>query len=229
MPSVLDKFRTLISANLHAMVDRALEKNSIKVMDEHIRQIEQNLQELEQTAVTIGGTVKTLKRRYDELADQIEKLDRDIDTLLMKGREDLAVAAQADLNSRQKIAEEYRQQWQLQESEYKKLMDARTKLEARLGMIRQQREQLRALLELTIAKRKTTQTVRSLDDVAGMGDEDIRRIADGIMTQLDQAEAEAEMYSSRLYNQVEEAIEQNEVEIQLEARRQRLGINESDS
>ena len=41
-------------------------------------------------------------------------------------------------------------------------MDARRKLEARLMSIRQQREQLRALLELTAAKQLTTRTVRSL-------------------------------------------------------------------
>lgn len=226
MASVLQKFNTLISANIHAMVDRALESNSVKVMDEYIRRAERNLEELEETAATIGGTVKTLKRKYEEFAAQVEKLDRDIDTLLVKGKNELAVAAQTDLNSRQKITEDYRVQWQAQEAEYRKLLDARLKLESRLNVIRQQREQLKALIELTAAKQKTTRTIRSIDDLAGVGDEDVQRIAEQILMQLDQADAEQEMVSSRLANQVEEAIGQSEIEIQLDERRKRLGLSD---
>lgn len=226
MTSVLKKFNTLISANLHGMLDRALRNNSLNVVDEYIREAERNLDELEDTAATIGGTVKTLRRKYEEFAAQVEKLDRDIDTLLTKNKNELALAAQSDLNNKQKIAEEYRLQWQSQDEEYKRLLDGRRRLEGRLMAVRQQREQLRALMELTAAKQLTTRTVRSLDDLAGIGDEDVRRLSEGILAELDRAEAEAELVSSRLQNQVEQAIGQSEVELQLEERRKRLGLEE---
>jgi phage shock protein A len=228
MASILQKVNTLISANVHAMIDRAIESNSVKIMDEYIRRAERDLEELEDTAAAVGGTVKTLKRKYDEFVAQIEKLDRDIDTLLVKGKNELAIAAQADLNSRQKIAEEYRVQFEAQEDEYKRILDARVKLEARLNMIRQQRERMIALIELTAARRQTTQVVRSIDDLVNLGDEDVRNLSESILSELDQAEAEAEMVSSRLYNQVEEAIGQSEVEIQLDERRKRLGLQEGE-
>lgn len=226
MATLLEKVNTLISANLHAMVDRALEANSLKVIDEHIRKAERNLEDLEDTAATIGGTSKTLRRKYDELQSQIEKLDRDIDTLLMKEKNDLAMAAQADLNNKQKIAQEYYDQWQHQEGEYKALLDARLKLEARLQVIRQEREQLKALMELTAAKQLTTRTIRSLDDVAGIGDEDIARLSEQIRTTLDHADAEQEMISNRLRSQIDDSIGRTEIELQLEDRRKRLGMNE---
>lgn len=224
MASLLDKINTLISANLHSMVDQALQSNSLKVVDEHIRQAENNLEDLEDSAAAIGGTAKTLRRKYDEFQAAIEKLDRDIDTLLTKEKNDLAVAAQADLNNKQKLAQEYYDQWQQHEVEYRQLLDARMKLEARLVMIRQQREQLKALMELTEAKKLTSKTIRSIDDLAGMGDEDIRRISEGIRERLDQADAESEMVTARLQNQVDEAIGQSEIDIQLEERRKRLGL-----
>lgn len=224
MATLIEKVNTLVSANLHAMIDRALASNSLKVIDEHIRQAERNLEELEDTAASLGGTAKTLRRKYDELRAQVEKLDRDIDTLLMKEKNDLAIAAQSDLNNKQKLAQEYYDQWQHQEGEYKALLDARLKLEARLVAIRQHREQLKALMELTAAKQVTTKAIRSLDDLAGLGDEDIARLSDEIKTQLDQADAEQEMVASRLQNQIDRAIGQNEVEIQLEERRKRLGL-----
>lgn len=226
MASVLKKFNTLISASLHGLLDRALRNNSMQVVDEYIREAERNLDELEDTAATIGGTVKTLRRKHEEFAAQVEKLDRDIDTLLMKNKNELALAAQTDLNNKQKIAEEYRQQWETQEEEYKRLLDARRRLEGRLVAVRQQREQLRALIELTAAKQLTTRTVRSLDDLAGLGDEDINRISESILSELDRADAEAEIVSSRLQNQVEQAIGQSEIELQLEERRKRLGLDE---
>lgn len=228
MASVLQKFNTLISANMHHMLDRALRNNSVKVIDEYIRQAERNLDELEDTAATVGGTVKTLRRKYEEFAAQVEKLDRDIDTLLLKGKNELALAAQTDLNNKQKIAEEYRKQWQAQEDEYKRLLDARRKLEGRLLAVRQQREQLRALLELTAAKQLTTRTIRSLDDLAGVGDDDINRMAGSILSELDRAEAEAELAATRLSNQVEEAVTSTEIELQLEERRKRLGMGDSE-
>ncbi|HEX2621299.1 MAG TPA: hypothetical protein VHL11_14170, partial [Phototrophicaceae bacterium] len=67
-PSLFEKVNTLISANLHGLVDRALEANSVKVLDEYIRQVEKNLEALEDSTATVGGTVKTLKRKYDEFA-----------------------------------------------------------------------------------------------------------------------------------------------------------------
>ena len=42
MASLFEKINTLISANLHSMVDRALESNSVAVMDEYIRQAEKD-------------------------------------------------------------------------------------------------------------------------------------------------------------------------------------------
>ena len=38
MASLLSKVQTLISANLHSLVDNALKANSVAVLDEYIRQ-----------------------------------------------------------------------------------------------------------------------------------------------------------------------------------------------
>ena len=66
MASLLDKVSTLISASLHAMVDKALKANSLAVFDEYIRQAENNLDALEDAAATVGGNVKTLARKVEQ-------------------------------------------------------------------------------------------------------------------------------------------------------------------
>ncbi len=224
MASLLQKINTLISANVHALVDSALEANSVKVMDEYIRQAERNLDALDDQAATVGGTVKTLKRKYEEFAAAAEKLDRDIDTLLMRGKADLATAAQAELNQKQSLAQEYYEQWQVQEKEYRRMLDAKLKLEAKLTTIKQEREHLKALLELVEAKEMTTKAFKSLDDLAGVGDEDVARLGEQIRARLDREEARMEMASANLREQIDEAIGTSEIELQLEERRQRLGL-----
>jgi phage shock protein A len=226
MATLFEKVQTLISANLHALVDRALEANSVKVLDEYIRQAERNLDALEDAAATVGGTVKTLKRKYDEFSAATEKLDRDIDTLLVKGKTELAAAAQADLNNKQQLAQEYYEQWQQQQTEYQRLMDARLKLQAKLNTIREEREHLKALIELAEAKKVTVTAIKSLDDLAGVGDEDIRRLGDSIRTRLDQEEARLAMHTTGLQEQLDAAIGGSLIDEQLAERRRRLGLEE---
>lgn len=224
MASLLQKINTLISANIHGLVDQALEANSVKVMDEYVRQAERNLVALDDSAATIGGTVKTLKRKYEEFAAAAEKLDRDIDTLLVRGKADLAAAAQAELNQKQQLAQEYYEQWQSQEQEYRRMLDAKLKLEAKLTTIKQEREHLKALLELVEAKELTTKTIKNLDDLAGVGDEDVQRLGDQIRARLDREEARLEMATTNVRDQIDEAIGTSEIELQLQERRQRLGL-----
>lgn len=221
-PSFFDKLNTLISANMHGLVDRALESNSVKVMDEYIRQVERNLEALEDSAATVGGTVRTLKRKYEEFASQAEKLDRDIDTLIIKGKADLAGAAQAELNTKQQLAQEYYEQWQSQEKQYQKMLQMRLQLEAKLTNVKQEREQVRALIELAEAKKQTLKTVKSLDDVTKMGDSDVSRIAEQIRSRIDMEDARLEMATASMSDQIEEAVAGGEIERQLEERRRRL-------
>lgn len=229
MATLLEKAQTLISANLHAMVDRALEANSVAVMKQYIRDAEQNLGELEEAAATVGGEVKTLERKYKEYKKQGDQLDRNIDTLLMQGKTDLARAAQNELNTSRRLQEQYHEQWVRQQREYEALLNARLKLQAKLTTIRQEQRELEALLELAKSKETTVRAIKSLDDLIGVGDSDIARLGESIRARLDKASAHSEMYASRLDNQMDEALGQAEIDLQLEERKRRLGLSEPPS
>jgi len=224
MASLLDKVATLIKANLHYLVDQALKQNSLAVIDQYIREVEDNLDKLEDAAATVGGQVKTLKRKFDEFQAKAEELDHNIDILLQEGREELAVAAQSKLNSTQRLADNYQEQHERQKAEYEKLLDAKLKLEAKLTTIKQEREELQALLDLARAKELTAKAISSLDDLVGAGDDDIGRIAESIRTRLDKAAARGEMAATRLDAQMDEVLERTTLDAQLAERKKRLGI-----
>lgn len=222
MASLFEKINTLISANLHSIVDRALEENSVAVMDEYIRQAEKNLDALEDSAATVGGQVRTLKRKYEEFQASADKLDRDIDTLLLRGKDDLAGAAQAELNSKQELAQEYFEQYQQQEQQYQSMLKMRMQLEARLTTIKQEREQLIALIELTEAKKVTTKTIKSLDNLGTVSDDQISNLANGIRSRLDTEDARLDIATQKLSDQIEDVVRGGEIDRQLEERRLRL-------
>jgi len=226
MASLLSKVQTLISANLHALVDNALKANSVAVLDEYIRQAEDNLDDLQDALVTVRGQVKTLKRKYELFQAKSDQLDADIDRLLKLGKEDLAIAAQSQYNSKADMAQEYKEQWGKQQIEADKLGDARLKLEAKLTTIKQEREHLLALLELAKSKEIAAKTIRSLDDLEGVGDSDVARVGEQIRARLDRADAEIEMESTSLETQMDDVLGTAHLEDQLGERKRRLGLAE---
>ena len=227
MASLLEKTQTLIQANLHAMVDKALEKNSVAVMKQYIRDAEENLDELEDATATVGGEVKTMERKYKEYKKKADQLDRNIDTLLMQGKTDLAQAAQAELNTNRRLQEQYHEQWVRQQREYDALKNARLKLQAKLQTIREEQRELEALMRLAKSKEKTVQAIKSLDDLAGVGDADIARLGESSRSRLDKASAQSEMYADRLDTQMDDVLGKSELDMQLEERKRRLGLSEA--
>jgi phage shock protein A len=227
MATLLEKAQTLISANLHDMVDRALQSNSVAVMRQYIRDAESNLDALEKAAATVGGEVKTLERRYNEYKKKADQLDRNIDTLLMQGKTDLASAAQTELNTTRRLQEQFHEQWVRQQREYEALLSARLKLQAKLQTIRHEQRELEALMQLAKSKEATVKAIKSLDDLVGVGDSDIARLGESIRSRLDRASAHGEMYANRLDSRMDDALGKAEIDLQLEERKRRLGLGDS--
>ncbi len=223
MASLLERVGTLISANLNWMVTQAFKANSMAIVDEYIRRVEDNLEALEDAAATVGGEVKTLKRKQEEYQAKADELDRNIDLFLQQNKEQLAVAAQSRFNTFKRLSDSYRQQYEAQEAEFQKLLDAKLKLEAKLTEIRQQRVELQAKLELAKSKEMTHKAV---EGVAGVttADEGLQGMREEIQKRLDKASAQGEIDSSRLDNQMADVLEEHTIKVQLEERRKRMGM-----
>jgi phage shock protein A len=226
MASLLEKIQTLISANLHAMVDSALKANSMAVFDQYVREVEDNLENLEDAVATVGGELKTLRRKKAGLDQRADELDRNIDIFLREGKEDLALAAQSKLNSVNRLIQNYDEMLERQETEFQNLKDARLKLEAKLTTVKQEREELQALLDLARSKELTAKTIKSLDDLMGADDADVSRVAEGIRARLDKASARSEMLAGSLDAQMDEVLEKSTLEAQLTERKARLGLGQ---
>jgi len=224
MASLVQKFRTLISANLHFLVDKALQSQSLAVIDDYVRNMTEQMRELHASIETVAGNIKTVQRRYTELGEKLEELNAAVDAFLLKGKQAQALAAQSRLNAIEEIRGTYKQEWQRLHGSYQTLDDVYVKLEARFLMVKQEREELEHLLNLAKSREMLSRTIRSLDDLTGEGDADVARVAEGIRQRLDEAEAHNEILLDGLDRQMEDALSSIEVEAQLEERRKRLGL-----
>lgn len=224
MASLLDKVSTLISANLHYMVDQALQNNSPAVIDQYIRQVEANLADLEDAAAAVGGEVKGIQRRLHDQEQKQTEMDRAIDAFLVEGNEAAAVAVQSRYNSAKRLVEAYQEQLDRQSAEFKNLLDAKVKLEARLATMKAEREELMALLELAKSKETTVRVIKGLKDLTGSGDADISRIANSIRSRLDKASTASEIHSASLDEQMDQVLEKSALDSQLAERKKKLGL-----
>jgi len=224
MASLLEKVSTLISANLHYMVDQALQSNSPAVIDEYIRQVESNLSDLENAAAAVGGDVKGIQRRLDDQKQKMHEVDQAIDAFLKEGNEPAAVALQSRYNSSERLVASYQEALTRQDAEYKNLLSAKVKLEARLATMKAEREELGALLDLAKSKETTVKAIKSLKDLTGDGDADIARIANSINTRLDRATTASEMQTSSLDAQMDDVLDRTQLDSQLAERKRKLGL-----
>ncbi len=223
MASLLEKVQVLIAANLLSLMDQALQANSLAVIDQYIRQVENNLEDLEDATATLGGEVKTLGRKRDEYSAKSDELDHSIDVALKEGREDLAVAAQSKLNSTLRLADTYNQQYDRQQAEYQKLLDAQLKLQAKLTTVKQERAEMQALLYLARSQELTNKTTLSLDNLAGSGDQDVARMAESIRTRL-KGSAHSEVRAHPADEQMDNLLEREQIDTQLAERKKKLGL-----
>jgi phage shock protein A len=223
MTTLLQRVGTLISANLNYLVSKALKANSMAVVDEYIRNVEDNLDALEDAAATVGGEAKTLKRKYEELLGQAKELDKNIDLFLKQGKEDLASAAQYRYNTLKRLADTYGEQSRSQDGEYQKLLDAKLKLEAKLTETKRERTELQAMLDLAKSKELTHKVVEGVGGIT-VSEAGVSEIRDEIARRLDKATAQGEIDAKRLDNQMAEALEKDTIDRQLAERKAKLGI-----
>ncbi|RMG95912.1 MAG: hypothetical protein D6706_11225 [Chloroflexi bacterium] len=224
MASLLQKLRTLFKATLHEAADKALQKSDLAVYDEYIRQAEREVEEFKRSIAPMFAQVKTTKRRREALADKAARLDAAVDQFLLQGKRTEAMVTQKQLSSLLELIKTYDASLKRQVAAAEKLDDIRVKLEGRLAIAKQEREELAYLLQLAKSKEMSVKAMRSLDALIGEGDSEVAQAAENIRRRLDHADAAWEVQTKSLDNQLTEAMHSFEVEAELAARMERLGI-----
>jgi phage shock protein A len=217
MASLFQKLRTLVRATLHEMADQAIQKSDLAVYDDYIRVAERELAEFKRAIGPMLAQVKTTRRRRENLANKAAELDYAIDAFLRQGKQTEAMVTQKQLLSTLELVKNY-------DASLTRQVAAAEKLEGRLAIAKQEREELAFLLQLAKAKELSAKAMRSLDSLMGEGDTEVAQAAESIRKRLDHADAAWEVQAGSLDMQLDEAMQSLEVEAELAARMERLGI-----
>lgn len=224
MASLFRKLRTLFQARLHDAADRALQKSDMAVYDDFIRKAEQDLDTFKRTLEPMRAQVKTSIRRRESLADKAARFDIAVDEFLRAGKRTEAMVTQKQFRSTMDMIQTYDASLKRQVTALEQMKDVQVKLEGRLAIAKQEREELNFLLQLAKSKEISTKAMRSLDDLMGSGDSEVAQAAENIRTRLDHADAAWELQADSLDNQMDDAMQSLEVEADLAARMERLGL-----
>lgn len=224
MASLFQKLRVLFKATLHEAADQALAKNDLAVYDDFIRKAAQEVEAFKETIAPMYGQVKQSKRRREALAENAARLDLQIDLYLRDGKKTEAMVTQKKLNSTMELIRTYDASLEKQVAALEQLDDVRIKLEGRLDIARQEREELSFLLQLAKSKEVSTKAMKSLDSLMGQGDAEVANAAENIRRRLDHADAAWEVQTSSLDQQLDNAMQDLAVEAELAARMEKLGL-----
>lgn len=224
MASLFQKLRTLINAKLHDAADKALEKSDLAVYDQYIREAENELETFKKTIAPMYAQVKTSKRRRENLANDAARYDLQIDGYLKSGKQTEAMVTQKKFNSTMELIKTYDASLERQVRALEQLHDVQVKLEGRLAIAKQERQELGFLLQLAKSKEISTKAMKSLDSLMGSGDLEVAQAAENIRSRLDHADAAWEVQANSLDHQLDDAMHSLEVEADLAARMERLGL-----
>lgn len=219
--TLLGKIQILISASLHGLFDQALKSNSLAVFDEYIRDAERSMETLKSALVDLAVTIKTLHAKYDEAANEAARLDLQVDAALKADKNVLAKVAQTKLNQQLEIAKTYQDQYEKQGQTYNTLLEVVQVLQSKVDILHAQRDQVATLLQLIKSKNIVSTSIKDIQTIA---DDHTARLVEDVRTQLDTADARLEVATSRLSDQIDNEIGDTQLNAQLEARRQRLGL-----
>lgn len=224
MATLFRKLRTLFQARLHDAADKALQKSDLSVYDAFIREAERELGEFKKTIAPMYAQVKSSKRRREALATKAAKYDLMVDAFLKSGKRTEAMVTQKQFRSTMDLIQTYDASLVRQVSALEQLDDVKVKLEGRLAIAQQEREELNFLMQLAKSKELSTKAMKSLDSLMGQGDTEVAQAAENIRRRLDHADAAWEIQADSLDSQMDEAMQSLEVESDLAARMERLGL-----
>jgi len=228
MTSILERLDELVRGSLHRFVDRALRDNSLVLFDQDVRDMHAAVDHVEAAAVNMYAAARANERRLLQHQEDVERLERQVERLAAQGVAPTAervMIAQAELAAKRDLVAETQTQIQRQQAQYETLKRQSAELNVRAEVLEDQRPRMQSLLALARAYRSVERVEMTLEALRGMGgDTEVAMVADSIYQRLDEAQARQDAIHEVGDAQVLAELQQIELEDQLEARRQRLGL-----
>ena len=214
MESLRQKARVLSLAWLHQVADAAVDMNSIPVVQQYIRDLEQAMADLREAQAQNAGGIAGLNRQIAQLHQQEATLNTQADSLLQRLQE---------VENNLTPLENQLEKAQAIQAQYEQVMDS---LEAKHASMVRQLRTLQSLTTSASAEERAAQAIHAAGNALG-DNSSIDNITQRIQSRSDVAHARLQQAMGSVTPQpdpVADALEQSAMQQRIATRRARLGL-----
>jgi phage shock protein A len=217
--SIFGRISDLLSANINAMLDNA--EDPEKMAEEYLRQLNNELYEAKTSVAAAMADAMKLNTKEAQYGAEADQWAAKAEAALRAGDEELTKAALARKVNAAKLAQQYKDQSDQQDTQVEQLQNALVQLETRIA-------ETRAKKELIVAKKNRAQTQEAIQRTArGLGNisamDKLDRLEEKVDDRLARADAMAKLESGTLESKFRDLEKDQEVDAELAELKRKLG------
>lgn len=219
--SILGRIRDLIGANVNAALDKA--EDPEKMANEYLRQLSDEYYEAKTNVAAAMADETKLQQRMIQHQGEADQWQSKAEAALRAGDEELAKAALGRKVQAQKLADQYKAQYEAQSAQVDQLQEALAQLETRIAETKAQKD-------LIIAKKNRAQTQEAIQSTvkglsaSSVGDK-LDRLEGKVDDRLARANAMAQLESGSLENRFRELEKTTEIDAELAELKRKMGMD----
>ena len=192
MAGILSRFKTIMEANINALLDKA--EDPVKMADQLARDLEKDLGEVKAETVSVMAEEKRAKRAYDEGVAEVEKLQRYAEKAVMAGNDADAKVFLSEKAAKAANLESLKGAWDLAAANAAKMREMHDKLTEQLKQVEDRKAAIRAKAAMVKSQQKANE-IKS--DLGGSSLAAFDALEEKLNRKLDEAEAAAELNTKK--------------------------------
>lgn len=215
----LSRVRDILSANLNDLLDRA--EDPEKMVNQYLRDLNANLYETKTHVAAAMADETKLHNKMVQYQAEADQWQNKAEAAMRASDEELARQALSRKLSSQKLADNYKQQYEAQDQQVEEMQDALVKLEARIA-------EAKARRDLLIAKRNRAETQQTIQrTIQGINStnalDKLGQLEERVDDQLAQADAMARLNRGTLESRFEDLEANQELDQEMAELRRKMG------
>lgn len=192
MAGILSRFKTIMEANINALLDKA--EDPVKMADQLARDLEKDLGEVKAETVSVMAEEKRAKRAYDEGVAEVEKLQRYAEKAVLAGNDADAKVFLSEKAAKAANLESLKGAWDLAAANAAKMREMHDKLTEQLKQVEDRKAAIRAKAAMAKSQQKANE-IKS--DLGGSSLAAFDALEEKLNRKLDEAEAAAELNTKK--------------------------------
>lgn len=192
MAGILSRFKTIMEANINALLDKA--EDPVKMADQLARDLEKDLGEVKAETVSVMAEEKRAKRAYDEGVAEVEKLQRYAEKAVLAGNDADAKVFLSEKAAKAANLENLKGAWDLAAANAAKMREMHDKLTEQLKQVEERKAAIRAKAAMVKSQQKANE-IKS--DLGGSSLAAFDALEEKLNRKLDEAEAAAELNTKK--------------------------------